>query len=43
MRKSYYLQNLSEAVGNIALAKQENWHYTIPKLNEQVKTISIRG
>ena len=36
-----YLQNLSEAVGNIVLAKQENWHYTIPKLNEQVKTISI--
>jgi len=36
-----YLQNLSEAVGNISLAKQENWHYTTPKLNEPVKTISI--
>jgi len=36
-----YLQNLSEAVGNIALAKQDNWHYTTPKLNEPVKTVSI--
>lgn len=36
-----YLQNLSEAVGNVALAKQEVWHYTTPKFNEPVKTISI--
>ena len=36
-----YLQNLSEAVGNVALAKQESWHYTTPKFNEPIKTISI--
>ena len=36
-----YLQNLSEAVGSVALAKLEDWHYTTPKLNEPVKTISI--
>jgi len=36
-----YLQNLSEAVGNIALAKPESWHYTTPKFNEPIKTISI--
>jgi hypothetical protein len=36
-----YLQNLSEAVGSVALAKPEDWHYTTPKLNEQVKTVTI--
>lgn len=36
-----YLQNLSETVGSIALAKEEDWSYTVPKLNEPVKTISI--
>ena len=36
-----YLQNLSEAVGSVALAKEEDWHYTTPQLNEPVKTVSI--
>ena len=36
-----YLQNLSEAVGSVACAKEEDWHYTTPKLNEPVKNISI--
>jgi len=36
-----YLQNLSEAVGNIVLAKQENWHYTIPKLNESKQEVLV--
>ena len=35
------LQNLSEAIGSVALSKQEDWHYTTPKLNEPVKTVSI--
>ena len=36
-----YLQNLSDAVGNIAQAKEEVWHYTNPKLEQSVKTVSI--
>lgn len=36
-----YLQNLSEAVGSVALAKEQDWHYTTPKINEPVKTVSI--
>jgi len=36
-----YLQNLSEAVGSVALAKEQDWHYITPKLNEPVKTVSI--
>jgi hypothetical protein len=34
-----YVQNLSEAVGSVALAKEENWHYTT--LNKPVKTVGI--
>ncbi len=36
-----YLQNLSEAVGSFAAAKEEDWHYTTPKLDEPVKSVSI--
>lgn len=36
-----YLQNLSLAVGSIAQAKEDVWHYIIPKLDEPVKTIGI--
>ena len=36
-----YLQNISEAVGSVAQAKEEYWHYSIPKLNQQVSTITI--
>ncbi len=32
-----YLQNFSEAVGNVALTKEEVWHYTTP--TEPVKTV----
>jgi len=36
-----FLQNLSDMVGSIAQAKEENWHYAVPRINEPVKTISI--
>jgi hypothetical protein len=36
-----YLQNLSEAVGRVAVAKKEDWHYTTPQLNKTVKTVGI--
>lgn len=36
-----FIQNTVDQVGSIALAKEENWHYETPKLNEPVKTISI--
>ncbi len=36
-----YLQNVSEKVGRIIQAKEENWHYATPKLEETIKTINI--
>jgi hypothetical protein len=36
-----YLQNLAEAVGSVAQAKEETWHYETPKLNTLVKTVAI--
>ncbi|MCP4179688.1 MAG: ISKra4 family transposase [bacterium] len=36
-----YIQKLSESVGSIALAKEELWSYSTPKLDDPVKAISI--
>jgi hypothetical protein len=36
-----YIQDVSELVGSIALAKEESWHYEVPKLDEAVKTTSF--
>jgi hypothetical protein len=36
-----FLQNLSEAVGAVAQAKEENWHYETPTLDKPVSTVSI--
>jgi len=35
------LQNLSEAVGCVAQAKEDVWHYVLPKLEEPVETVTI--
>ncbi|WP_068818270.1 ISKra4 family transposase [Phormidesmis priestleyi] len=36
-----FVQRLAEAVGSIALLKEEDWHYHTPKLSMPVTTISI--
>jgi len=36
-----YLQNLAEAVGSVAQAKEETWRYETPKLDKPVKTVAI--
>lgn len=36
-----FVQTLSEAVGSIALLKEETWHYQTPKLSMPVATVSI--
>lgn len=36
-----YLQNVADAVGTIALSKEENWQYSPATANTKVKTISI--
>ena len=36
-----YLQNVAEAVGSIAQAKEEDWRYETPKLSTPVKTVAI--
>jgi len=36
-----YLQNLADAVGSVAQAKEETWHYETPKLDEPVSTVAI--
>lgn len=36
-----FVQTLAEAVGSIALLKEEDWHYQIPKLSKSVATVSI--
>ena len=36
-----FLQDLAEAVGSVAQAKEENWHYETPELDKPVSTISI--
>ena len=36
-----YLQDLAEAVGSLAQAKEENWHYETPKLDKPVARVAI--
>jgi hypothetical protein len=36
-----FVQTLAEAVGSIALLKEEDWHYQTPKLSMPVATVSI--
>ncbi len=36
-----FVQTLAEAVGEIALLKQEDWHYRTPKLATEIATVSI--
>jgi hypothetical protein len=36
-----YIQKVSEAVGAIAQAKEEHWHYSTPALEAPVATVSI--
>ncbi len=40
LRQSF-VQELTAAVGSIALAKEESWHYRTPKISEPIETISI--
>jgi hypothetical protein len=35
------VQRLADAVGNVAQAKEESWHYATPELDEPVRTMSI--
>jgi hypothetical protein len=36
-----FVQTLAEAVGSIALSKEEDWHYQTPKLDVTIPTVSI--
>jgi hypothetical protein len=36
-----YLQDLAEAVGSVAQAKEESWHYETPKLDKPVASVAI--
>ena len=36
-----YLQNISEAIGNIVHQKEDSWHYTITNVDSVVETVSI--
>jgi hypothetical protein len=36
-----FVQTLAEAVGTIALLKEEDWHYQTPKLPVAIQTVSI--
>lgn len=36
-----YLQGVAEAVGSIAQAKEETWHYATPSLDRVVKSVAI--
>ena len=35
------MQNVSEAVGSVAQAKEEDWHYATPKLDEAVASVAV--
>lgn len=37
----HFIQTIGELIGSIALAKEESWSYSIPKLNTSISTISI--
>lgn len=36
-----FVQNISDAVGSIAIAKEEKWSYEIPDIKAAIKTIAI--
>lgn len=36
-----YIQQVSEAIGTVAQAKEEHWHYSTPPLDDPVATVSI--
>jgi hypothetical protein len=36
-----FIQDISEAVGAVILAKEESWGYALPKMGKPVKTIAI--
>jgi len=36
-----YLQGVAEAVGGVAQAKEESWHYATPKLGREVASVGI--
>jgi hypothetical protein len=36
-----YLQNVAGAVGSIATAKEESWHYAMPKLDAAIDTVTV--
>lgn len=36
-----FIQNISDLVGNIAIAKEEKWAYEIPKQEKRVATVTI--
>ena len=36
-----YIQNVAEWVGNIAMAKEEDWAYEIPAINSAISTVAI--
>jgi len=36
-----FVQNVSEAVGSVAQAKEEDWHYATPKLDEAVASVAV--
>lgn len=36
-----YLQGLAEAVGSLAQAKEERWHYETPKLDKPVASVAL--
>lgn len=36
-----YVQNLADAVGSVAQAKEETWSYETPKLDKLIKTVAV--
>jgi len=36
-----FVQNVCDAIGAVAFAKEENWNYAIPELEKPVKTVSV--
>ena len=36
-----YLQNLAEAVGTVVQAKEESWHYAMPRVESAIATVAI--
>jgi hypothetical protein len=36
-----FVQTLAEAVGEVALLKEEDWHYQTPKVAVEVATVSL--